>query len=59
MDIISIILLLAVFGAGYAFRGFIGKEVKAAGAEIKVVVADFKAEVAKLKADASADLKKL
>jgi hypothetical protein len=64
MDVVVILFVLAaVFVGGYAFRGFIGKEVKAAAAELKAIVADFKAEVAKVeaavKADASVVEKKL
>lgn len=44
----DVLLVVAVsFAAGYAFRGAIGKEIKAAGAEIKTAIADFKADLAK------------
>jgi hypothetical protein len=70
MDVlIFIAVALILFGAGYAFRGAIGREVKVLGAELvadrtKLVadlkaeysagVADLKAEYAKVIADATA-----
>lgn len=43
----DVLLVAAAFVAGYAFRGAIGKEIKAAGTEIKTAIADFKADLAK------------
>ena len=54
MTLIIVALFCAV--AGYAFRGAIAKELKAAVAESKVVLADLKTEVAKLEAAVKAKL---
>ena len=54
MTIIIVALLCAA--AGYAFRGLIARELKAATAESKVVLADLKTEVAKLEAAVKAKL---
>jgi hypothetical protein len=50
MDIptLVIVLLAAAFAAGYAFRGAIGKELKAIGADIKADLAEIKAKLPKL-----------
>ena len=54
MEFVILAVLCAV--AGYAFRGAIAKELKAATAESKVVLADLKAEVSKLEAAVKAKL---
>jgi hypothetical protein len=59
MDVLIFIAIAAIlFGAGYAFRGAIGREVKVLGAELVAdrtkLIADLKAEYAKVIADATA-----
>jgi len=39
------VIALAAFAAGYAFRGSIGKELKAIGADVKADVAKALAEI--------------
>ena len=55
-----VLLLTAGFGLGYAFRGFIGKEIKKIGEELKAemlkAAAEAKQEVAIVEAKAKADL---
>ena len=49
MDVvISIIVLAGAFAAGYAFRGAVGKELKAIGAEITAKLATIEAKLPKL-----------
>ena len=46
--------VVAVFGGGYAVRGFVHRELLKAGAEYVKVKADVLAEVTKLEADVAA-----
>jgi len=50
---------LVGFGSGYAFRGLIGKELKAAEAEFNKVLAEFKAIVSEYKSKASVEVGKV
>ena len=63
MELIFVLLsALVVFGAGYAFRGAIGREVKTLGAALTAdrtaLLNDIKTEVAKGVADAKAEYAK-
>jgi hypothetical protein len=44
----EILIIVACFAAGYAFRGAIGRELKAIGADIKAELAEIKAKLPKL-----------
>lgn len=64
MELIFVLLsALVVFGAGYAFRGAIGREVKTLGAALTAdrtaLLNDIKTEVAKGVADAKAEYAKV
>jgi hypothetical protein len=61
--LIFIAIATILFGAGYAFRGAIGREVKSLGATLTadraVLVSEVRAEVAKGTADAKAEYAKV
>ena len=48
MDFLTLIFVAGAFAAGYAFRGVIGKELKAIGADIKAELAKIEAKLPKL-----------
>lgn len=58
MDILLGILIIALvaFGAGFGFRGLIGRELKALHAEQVKILAEAKAEIEKLLGDIKAKI---
>lgn len=48
--------ILAAFAAGYALRGWVGKEITKASAELQKVVDGAKADIAKAVADLKAKI---
>lgn len=58
-----LVLLVVAFGLGYAFRGLIGRELKAADAELKLLIGRLEqyltADEAKLKAFIKAEIARL